>query len=188
MFILFIYRIALLVLRIQTKYLTVLDLLRVLLGTPMNAFPRRLLGFIFVIGFLCSLMWSTDFYSSLLKIKLTQRDIDFDTFKNIDKSGLQIFAHEFTFPVAFNSFNITDSHLKNIKEKIILTDLHGLISCLEKLVNDKDRICIMKLNFKFYKMLVCIFILDCKGKFALRLIIFPYDVDRFSTNRLRLWA
>lgn len=141
--ILLIYKIALIISINQSKIVTILDLLRILFGIPISTFPRGFIGIIFVIGFFVSFIWSASFYSTLLKIELEERKIDFDTFKSIDESGLKIFAHKFTFAVAFGSFNITDRHLKNIKEKVIWTDLHGLVSCLERLVEHKDCICLM---------------------------------------------
>lgn len=144
--IILIYRIALLTLKIQIKNSTLLDLFRVLLGIPISALPRGLLGALFVILILLSLIWSTNFYSSVLKLKVTEHKISFHTFRRIEKSGLEIFAQEFTLPMAFDSVHITDKYLKRIRQKLILTDLNGLISCLERLVKNKDCICIMPVS------------------------------------------
>lgn len=143
-FMLLINRIALLSSIAKTTNLTTLDLLRVLLGIPMSVYSRKFISsLVFVTCFFVSLVYSTYFYSDLVNTKFAKQDIDFDTFKSIDESGLKIYAHEFTFFVAFGSHNVSDKHLQNIKEKLILTDLHGLVSCLERLVKSKDSICLM---------------------------------------------
>lgn len=141
--ILTLYRITLLVLRIETEQLRILDLLRIFLGIPISVCPRKLLGIIVVIGFFISLIWSTNFYSKLVEFKVAKQKIDFDTFKSIDESGFEIFAHNISFSAAFGASNITDKNLKNIRDKIILTDFHGLVLCLERLVKQRDCICIM---------------------------------------------
>lgn len=38
----------------------------------------------------------------------------------------------------FDSIAETDRHLNNVKDKVVLTDLHGLIFCLKRLMKYRD--------------------------------------------------
>ena len=115
------------------------DVLQILFEMPVNAISRKSVDrkiLIYVI--LSSLFYSIYFYSSFVEVKALINEAPFDTFKNIDESGLKIYIFEENYNEAFFNDN---QYVQNIKRKV--NNVTDILTCMAQLLKHRDRICLV---------------------------------------------
>lgn len=130
-------------LKIQTEYWNILDILQMLLGQSIKMNPRKLFEkFLFLNIFWISMMYSSEFYSKIMDIRIVQKEIAFDTIEEMIDCPFKVYANKDFYKRIFDTDQQELLALKKKSEPIEEASL-----CAEMNLGGKPSICILLEDF-----------------------------------------
>ncbi|KAJ8664885.1 hypothetical protein QAD02_006547 [Eretmocerus hayati] len=133
--------------KIQRGNWELLDIFRIILGTPMANSPRNSIDRLLLAGIiLVSSVFSNELYSQLLDVHYMRNKTKLDTFEKIERSKLKV---NIPYVMANSPFWDSDKLLQKIRSKCQIID--NPLECLKRFDHNASQICIASEQFlKFY--------------------------------------
>lgn len=121
----------------NTQFFNVLAAIQVFLGQSVSFVPRTMANkFIYTTIILVFVLIANDLYSDIIEINFEDKEVNFDSLEDLNKSQMPIFVTSQEYKELF-LFNLDDHLLKSLDNKI-----KSKFNCIQELLSTKSHICL----------------------------------------------
>lgn len=131
-------------LKLKSERWGILNVFRVLIGTPTTSQPEKNIErIIFLTIALLSIIYTNEFFSKITDVKVSWKEKDFENFDEIYNSKIPVY-HEF-------SMKLGQFESEDIKKFISYShEIDDVANCIEELIRTRNVICILPSRYALY--------------------------------------